>query len=305
MTFSIVARDAATGQLGLAVASHVLAVGRAVHHVRPGVGAVASQASALYAHGTRILSALGRGMALHDALDSSLARDHDASTRQVIAIDTSGATAVHTGSDCIRFAGHHQGPDVAMAGNILADAGVLAAMVDAGRPGFDTSAGGPSLARRLVAVLEAAQDAGGDQRGRQSASLVVVAAEDTGDPLVDRMVDVRVDDHAEPIAELARLVELAEVHHEFELAEHDLGQGRVDRASLRYEDALGRIDGPEFHVWAAVALVEAGLPDRARELVRHLRDRDDAARWQEFLRRLAEAGMVDPDLVTAWTTTDS
>lgn len=296
MTYSIVARDPETGQLGLAVQSHAFGVGRILHHVEPGVGAVATQASVLVAHGDRVLAALGRGAAPAEALSDSLARDEGAAVRQVTAIDAAGRTAAHTGEGCIPFAGHHRGHDWVVAGNILAGEQVLGAMVAAAEATTDLP-----LARRMLAVLEAAESAGGDLRGRQSAAMVVAAGASTGDPLVDLPVDVRVDDHHDPLPELARLLDIAEAHHELERAEHLLLAGRADEAVEHYEAVLARLDdADEFHLWAALALVEAGRPARAAELVAALHDRPDAERWQVFTGRLVDAGMLDARVAASW-----
>lgn len=296
MTYSIVARDPDTGQLGLAVQSHAFGVGRILHHVEPGVGAVATQASVLVAHGDRVLAALGRGAAPAEALADSLALDEGAAMRQVTAIDAAGRTAAHTGETCIPFAGHHRGHDWVVAGNILAGEQVLGAMVVTAEATNDLP-----LARRLLAVLEAAERAGGDLRGRQSATMVVAAEAATGDPLVDLLVDVRVDDHHDPLPELARLLGIAEAHHELERAEHLLLDGRADEAVGRYEVALARLDdADEFHLWAAIALVEAGRPDQAAALVAALHDRPDADRWQAFTGRLVDAGLLDARVAASW-----
>jgi uncharacterized Ntn-hydrolase superfamily protein len=307
VTYSIVARDRATGQLGIAAQSHAFGVGRMVHHVRPGIGAVASQAMALYAHGDRVLDALADGTPPDAALAASLASDADAEHRQVTVIAVDGATAAHTGARCLRFAGHHRGTDFVVAGNILEDAGVLDAMVTTATEAWPDPtaehADRPSLARRLLAVLDAAERAGGDQRGRQSASMVVVAAEASGEPLLDRLVDIRVDDSPTPLAELRRLLDLAEAHEAMEAAEHALLDGEVDRAAAIYGANLLRMgDNKEFHVWAAVALAGAGHDDEAAGVIATLRDVPDRARWEELSRRLAERDLVPADTVAGWWT---
>jgi uncharacterized Ntn-hydrolase superfamily protein len=303
VTFSIVAHDTATGHLGLAVQSRAFAVGRVIHHIHPGVGAVATQASVLAAHGERTLAAMVEGAAPAEALAASLELDDERGLRQVIAIDARGSGAAHTGSQCIAAAGHHIGDGFVVAGNILTDDTVVPAMVEAAA---DTSH--PSLTRRLLAVLTAAQAAGGDLRGRQSASMIVVGPDDTGDPLVDRMVDVRIDDHGDPIAELGRLVALAEAYHDLERAEHLLLAGVEDGDEVGLEAAvdlhlatLPRLgDDPEFVVWTAVSLVAAGRADDAAALVARLHHRLDADRWRDFASRLAAAGMVDSDVEATW-----
>lgn len=303
VTFSIVAHDPTTGQLGLAVQSRAFAVGRVIHHIHPGVGAVATQASLLAAHGERTLAAMLGGAAPSEALAASLELDDERELRQVIVIDARGSGVAHTGSECIASAGHHIGDGFVVAGNILSNDTVVPAMVEAAA---DTSH--PSLTRRLLAVLTAAQVAGGDLRGRQSASMIVVGPDDTGDPLVDRLVDVRIDDHADPIAELGRLVDLAGAHHDLERAEHLLLAGLEDGDEAALEAAvelhlatLPRLgDDPELVVWTAVSLVAAGRAADAAALVARLHHRLDADRWRDFAARLAAAGIIDPDVEATW-----
>ena len=307
MTYSIVARDRASGQLGLAAQSHAFGVGRMVNHIRPGIGAVASQAMSLYAHGDRVLDGLAAGAPPEAALARSLALDEDAGHRQVTVIAADGATAAHTGEQCLRFAGHHRGTDFVVAGNILEDAGVLDAMVAAATTAWPDPVADPdnrpSLARRMLAVLDAAEAAGGDQRGRQSASMIVVAATPMGEPLLDRPVDIRVDDSPAPLLELARLVDLAEAHQAIEAAEHALLDGDLDTAAAVYAATLLRMgDNKEFHVWAAVALAGAGRADEAAAVIATLHDAPDRARWEELSHRLAERGMVPAHVVADWWT---
>ncbi len=303
MTFSIVAHDPETGQVGLAVQSKAFGVGRILHHVHPGVGAVATQASVLSAHGTRTLAAMVDGASPAEALASSLDQDEGRERRQVIAIDVQGRTAGHTGSACIAAASHHLDETFAVAGNILVDDEVVPAMVEAARDPSHRS-----LARRLLAVLVAGQAAGGDLRGRQSASMLVVGPHDTGDPLVDHLVDVRVDDHADPIPELARLLGIAEAHHDLERAEHlllDAGSDGTDDDVAAAVDlhvaTLPRLgDDPEFVIWTALSLVSAGRGDDAEAQVARLHDHPEADRWQAFTARLADAGMLDPEVEATW-----
>ncbi|MGE5691999.1 MAG: DUF1028 domain-containing protein [Pseudomonadota bacterium] len=201
-TFSIVAADPEAREVGCAVQSKYFAVGTVVPWARAGVGAVATQAAGVAAYGPRALEELAHGAAPDEALAHVLADDEERETRQLGAVTAAGAAAGHTGADCLAWAGHRTGPGYAVQGNILASEDVAIAMEAA----FLDSAGMP-LAHRLIAALEAGQAAGGDARGQQSAAVVVertgAAAESREG--VDRVVDLRVDDHAEPIRELRRL----------------------------------------------------------------------------------------------------
>jgi uncharacterized Ntn-hydrolase superfamily protein len=203
-TFSIVAFDPENGDVGVAVESKYFAVGAVVPWARAGVGAVATQAAGRAAYGPEILDLLARGLEPAGAIEHALADDERRETRQLGVVDARGRAAAFTGSECNEWAGHATGSGYAAQGNILAGEEVVAEMARA----LETTSG--ALAERLVVALEAAQAAGGDRRGQQSAALVVerpggipASRED-----VDRVVDLRVDDHAEPIRELRRLLEL-------------------------------------------------------------------------------------------------
>ncbi len=201
-TFSIVALDSETGEIGCAVQSRYFAVGNVVPWARAGVGAVATQAAGVAAFGPRILDLLSTGIGPEEAISQALAADAGKATRQLGVVAADGSAAAHTGADCLAWAGHRTGPGYAVQGNILAGEAVVLEMERA------HLATGGSLAERLVLALEAGQAAGGDVRGQQSAAVVVErpgAAAETREG-VDRVCDLRVDDHPEPIAELRRLV---------------------------------------------------------------------------------------------------
>ncbi len=201
-TFSIVACDLDAGEWGVAVQSRYFAVGAAVPYARAGVGAVATQAWFHPDHGRRALALLAEGQAAPAVLERLLAGDPARRVRQLAVVDARGQVAAWTGPDCIEWAGHRWGRHFSCQGNILAGPEVVSAMAEA----FE--GGGGRLADRLVAALRAGQGAGGDRRGKQSAALLVVR-EGTGFAGIgDRGVDIRVDDHPEPIEELARLLEV-------------------------------------------------------------------------------------------------
>ena len=201
-TFSIVAYDPHSGDLGVAVASKFLAVGSVVPWARAGAGAVATQARANIAYGPDGLALLERGRSAQEALDQLLASDELREQCQIGIVDTHGGAAAHTGVECMDWAGHVVGAGFAAQGNILAGAAVVQALA-----GAFTQAGG-ELAERLLAALAAGDAAGGDKRGRQSAALYVARAGGSYGGLLDRYIDLRVDDHPAPIPELARLLKL-------------------------------------------------------------------------------------------------
>ena len=246
-TYSIVARDPATGELGVAVQSHWFSVGSIVTWARPGVGAVATQSVAEPAYGPRLLARLATGEDPTAALAAELAADDSARFRQVAAIDAAGRLAAHTGEGCMGFAGHSTGPEFSAQANMMASEAVWPAMATA----FEAATG--PLERRLLAALEAAEEAGGDVRGKQSAALLVVPSE--GDAWRAK-VELRVEDAPEPLAELGRLLDLHDAYEIADRADSLAGQGRHDEAAELYGRAA-----------------EAAPPERRARLLGRARNR--------------------------------
>jgi uncharacterized Ntn-hydrolase superfamily protein len=201
-TFSIVARDPVNGDLGVAVQSKFLAVGAVVPWARAGVGAVATQSFVNSAYGPEGLRLMAAGWTAEEALHQLLAADHDIAQRQVLLVDANGQGAAHTGEGCFDWAGHIVGDNYACAGNILVGQETVQAMADT----FEASS--EPLAERLVAALASGQAAGGDSRGQQSAALLVVRVGGGYGGRNDRYIDLRTDDHPDPITELGRILKL-------------------------------------------------------------------------------------------------
>jgi uncharacterized Ntn-hydrolase superfamily protein len=227
VTFSLVAHDAADGRLGVAVATCALAVGRSVPWARGGVGAIATQAHTDRAYGARGLDLLAGGASPEAALHQLLAEDTDADARQVALVDRHGRVSAWTGGSCLSACGHVTGDGFAAQGNMLASRSVVPTMAEA----FVAADG--ELADRLLVALAAAEDAGGDVRGRQSAALLVVADEPTDRPWDAVPVDLRVDDAAEPVAELRRLFELQRAYEQGDWATLGGTGTRRDAGALR------------------------------------------------------------------------
>jgi uncharacterized Ntn-hydrolase superfamily protein len=206
MTFSIVALDEATGDLGVAVQSKFLAVGAVVPWARAGVGAVATQSFANVAYGPDGLTLLAGGASAQEALDRLVAADDLRADRQAGIVDGAGRSATWTGRGCFAWAGGRTGPGYAAQGNILGGAAVVDALVNT------FTAGRGAFPERLVACLQAADEAGGDRRGRESAAIVVVRERGGYGGGNDRWIDLRVDDHSDPIGELGRLLDLQRLY---------------------------------------------------------------------------------------------
>jgi uncharacterized Ntn-hydrolase superfamily protein len=274
-TYSIVARDPSSGEIGVAVQSHWFAVGAVVSWARPGVGAAATQSVAEVAHGANTLERLGDGLDAAAAIAAVLSDDALAHFRQLGAVDARGAAAAHTGTGCIPYAGHLVGADFACQANMMATETVPAAMADA------YSAHGGDLADRLMAALDAAEAAGGDVRGRQSAALLVVPA--AGEPWRTRF-DLRVDDDTEPLDELRRLLRLARAYELASQADELLAASDHAAASQRYVRAAELApEADELLFWAGLGVAAEDM-DAGVELVRKAAARKPA--WLTLLERL-------------------
>jgi uncharacterized Ntn-hydrolase superfamily protein len=267
-----------------------------VSWAEPGVGAVATQSIVEPAYGPRGLGQLRRGASAPDALRRLLGDDEQAAVRQVAIVDKHGRVAVHTGPRCIREAGHRVADGVSAQANMMERPTVPDAMVEA----FRSSDAG--FAARLLAALEAAEHEGGDIRGRQSAAMVVVAPSATGQPMEDRPVDLRVDDHPDPVAELRRLLGLSSSYARVEVGDELAAAGDLDGALIEYSAAHAeQPDNAELAFWHGVTLAANGREPEARELLeRAYAEREG---WRELLRRLPEAGLFpdDPALLDRMT----
>ena len=287
MTYSIVARCPRTGQLGVAVQSHFFSVGSVVPWLEAGVGAVATQATAEIAHGPDGLSQLRAGRSPMEALHAILAADPHAETRQVGLIDIDGHAAAHTGQACIAHAGHVIGDGFTVQANMMARPGVPEAMAAA-----FSDAGGP-LDGRLLDALDAAEAAGGDIRGQQSAALVVVDGQPAARSGHERVVDVRVDDALAPLVELRRLVELGRAYRSMEEAEEAMTRGDLDTAQSIYAVSIAaQPANPEFPFWHAVLLAGLGRDAEARAVIAPVFARPDGDGWRELVGRLAAADLL-------------
>lgn len=290
-TYSIVARDPATGELGAAVQSHWFAVGTLCAWVEAGVGAVATQAMVDPGYGKLGLDLMRAGKSAPDALRGLIAADGAREVRQVAMIDAQGQVAAHTGNKTISAAGHLVGKDYSVQANLMLNDEVWPAMAKA----FEKAEG--DLAERMIAALEAGQAAGGDVRGQQSAALVVTG-KPTGRPWLDRTFDLRVDDHPEPLKELRRLVVLQRAFNHMNAGDKAMEQKDHAKALEEYE-AAARLapDNAELVYWHAVALVNMQRTEDAMPLFRKVFARDK--NWVTLTPRLAEAELLpnDPKLI--------
>ena len=295
-TYSIVARDPNTGEMGVAVQSHWFSVGSVVPWAEAGVGAVATQSLVDPAYGPLGLEFMRLGRSAPEALRSVLAGDTGREVRQVAMIDANGNVAAHTGRRCIADAGHvaYADDQFSVQANLMANDQVWPAMAKAYRehPG--------DLVDRMIAALEAAQRAGGDIRGRQSAALLVVSGTPTGKPWTDRRFDLRVEDHPRPVDELKRLADLQRAYLRMNAGDVAIEHGDFETAAREY--GVAERLAPhivEIPFWHAVSLVGSGRVDEALPIFKRVFEREPI--WVELVSRLVKAELLpnDPGTIDA------
>ena len=288
-TYSIVARDSATGEMAVAVQSHWFSVGTTVSWAEAGIGAIATQSFVNKSFGPRGLDLLRSGLTAGQALDSLLKTDEGREVRQVAIVDTKGNVAVFTGKNCIKEAGHRSGPGFSVQANMMLNDKVPAAMALAFEQG-----GKEPLGERMIRALEAAQKAGGDIRGQQSAALLIVPGRSEEKPWEERTVDLRVDDHPTPVREIRRLygVHLAYQH----MNNGDLAVEKNDMATAmkEYGAAMKRMPANlEMQYWTAITLANNKQLKEALPILKKVFAQDK--NWKELTRRLPRVGLLTVD----------
>ncbi len=287
-TYSIVARDSVTGEMGVAVQSHWFSVGPVVPWARAGVGAVATQSLVLVSYGPLGLELMEQGMSAREALEKLVEEDPHASVRQVAMVDRDGNVAVHTGDSCIAHASHRAGAGFSVQANMMLTGGVPAAMAGA----FESAEG--DLAERMLASLEAAEREGGDIRGRQSAAIVVVRAVPSDEPWSDVVMDLRVEDHPRPVEELRRLVRLERAYEFENLGDEAMAEGDLAAAMEAYGEAAKLApDNLELAFWQGVSLINVGRDAEGIAIIKPVVERDP--NWKELLGRLPRSGLLRVD----------
>ncbi|HEY0737762.1 MAG TPA: DUF1028 domain-containing protein [Herpetosiphonaceae bacterium] len=288
MTYSIVAYDATTQQLGVGVQTHQPSVGAGVPWVKAGVGAIATQSVTNRSFGPLGLELLSGDLSAEQTLAALLASDPDAALRQVAVVDREGRVAAHTGARCIPFAGHRLGNGYSVQANMMLRDTVPDAMAAA----FEAAQG--SLMERLLVALEAAEAEGGDIRGAQSAALLVLSS-NPGPDWHNVVCDLRVDDHVTPLAELRRLVEQRLADRLSDEGEEQARRGEIEVAIATFAEARARSHDPsELQFWQAMILAdECQRFDEARKLLRDLVSREP--QWRELVGRLVPAQLIKPE----------
>jgi uncharacterized Ntn-hydrolase superfamily protein len=287
-TFSIVARDSVTGDLGVAVQSHYFAVGPVVPWAEPGVGAVATQSLVEIAYGPKGLALMKAGKSAPEVLAELVAADSGRGGRQVAMVDTQGRVAAYSGPKCIPAAGHEVGEQFSCQANLMSNDHIWPAMAKAYR------AAKGDLAERLLQALEAAQKAGGDIRGQQSAAIVIVKGTASDRPWADRILDLRVDDSPKPIEELRRLVKEWRAYRWVDRGDSCVTAQNMPAAKDAYaEGARLAPDNMEIVFWEAVSLFSVGHEKEALPLFHKVFLREP--RWRELVPRLSGPIGLLPD----------
>lgn len=287
-TYSIVARDASTGEMGVAVQSHYFSVGPVVPWAEAGVGAVATQSLVLIDYGPNGLALMKQGLTAREALDSLLKADPNNDGRQVAMVDTKGNIAAYTGRNCIPDAGDVQGDQFSCQANLMANPTIWPAM----KAAFEKASG--DLAERMLVALEAAQKAGGDIRGQQSAAIVVVKGKASGKPWNDFVVNLRVEDNDEPLKELRRLLKLRRAYNFEDAGDNLTSEKKPEAAAKAYAEATRLApDVVELQFWAAVTMYTNGQEAEGLKLFRAVFGRE--TQWVDLIPRLAKVGLFPND----------
>jgi len=287
-TYSIVAYDEETGELGVAVQSHWFSVGSLVPWAKAGVGAVATQSFVKVEYGPEGLLRMENGQSAQEALNGLISEDSGESVRQVAMIDVHGDVAAHTGSKCIYAAGHLIGKNYSVQANLMDKESVWPAMAEA----FEGAEG--DLAEKMMMALEAAEIEGGDIRGKQSAAMLIVSGNPTGVAWKDIVLDLRVDDHAEPLNELRRLIRIHRAYQHANKGDHLLEKDDIEKALIEYEKASEFYpENPELPYWAAITMASKGNLDKALPIFLDVFKREP--RLRTLTPRLVNSGLLPND----------
>jgi len=287
-TYSIVALDETTGELGVAVQSHWFSVGFLVPWAKAGVGAVATQSFVKVDYGPDGLQLMESGITAVDALKTLTSKDDGEAVRQVGMIDIKGNVAAHTGSRCIKYAGHIVGKNYSVQANMMANGTVPKAMAVA----FEKTKG--DLADRMMAALEAAEAEGGDIRGKQSAAMVIVSGEPSGVDWKDTKLSLRIEDHPTPLIELKRLIRVHRAYQHANMGDHYMETEEIDKALIEYSKAAEYYpENAELPYWSAVALANGGRLEEALPVFQSVFQRNPDLKT--MTPRLVKSGLLPDD----------
>jgi uncharacterized Ntn-hydrolase superfamily protein len=285
-TFSIVARDSATGEMAVGVQSHWFSVGTAVSWGEAGVGVVATQSFVDKSYGPKGLALMKKGYTAQQALDELKNKDAGVDVRQVAFIDAKGNVASHTGKKCIQYASDITGTNFSVQSNMMLGGKVCEAMAASFR-----SSAGKTLGERVLLALEAAQGAGGDIRGMQSAALIIVLGTPNDQPWNDKLVDVRVDDNPQPLKELRRLYNIHIAYQHMNSGDLAVEKNDMGLAMKEYNAAMKMFPANlEMQYWTAVTLANTKQIDKALPMFKKIFAKDK--NWKELTKRLPPTGVL-------------
>jgi len=286
-TYSIVARDPVTGEMAVGVQSHWFSVGSLVSWGESGVGVVATQSFVNPSYGLRGLELLKQGKTAQEALDILTESDEGREVRQAAIVDTNGNVAAVTGNMCIPFASHITGDNFSVQANMMLTDEVPSAMSDT----FLKYSNLP-LAERVIKAMEAAEKAGGDVRGKQSAVLIVVSGNPEQPAWEDKIINLRVDDHNDPVTELARLLRVHRAYQHMNNGDYAVEEGDMVKALNEYSQAESLFpDNMEMKFWKAIALANNGSIQKAAEILK-ITYTDENGHWKELLMRLPKVNLL-------------
>ncbi|MFX1548905.1 MAG: DUF1028 domain-containing protein [Promethearchaeota archaeon] len=286
-TYSIVARDPQTGELGVGVQSHWFSVGSIVSWGEAGVGVVATQSLVNKSFGLRGLGFLKQGKTPKEAIDILLSDDEGRDVRQVAILDTQGRVATHTGLKCIKHAGHNVGDNFSVQANMMLSDRVWSAMAEAFEKFTNLS-----LPERIIKTLEAAESVGGDIRGKQSAALLVVAGKSTENKWEDPVIDLRVEDHIEPLKELNRLLRIFRAYEHMNNGDLAIEKGNMEKALEEYDTAQKMFpENPEMMYWTAVSLANKNKLENALVLFKKIFKKEK--NWRLLTERLPHSELLN------------
>lgn len=284
-TYSIVARDTVTGEMGVAVQSHWFSVGSIVTWGKAGVGVVATQSFVNPSFGPRGLALLENGLTPKMTVNSLLELDEGREVRQLAILDSKGNVATHTGKNCIKAAGHIIGNNFSVQANLMDKATVWPAMAKA----FENTVG--TLAERMLAAMAAAEKEGGDIRGKQSAAILVVKAKSTGNSWEDKVVDLRIEDHESPIAEMKRLLNIHYAYDFMNLGDVAVEKGDFKMAKDLYQKAQElNPNNLEMQYWYAITMANNGEVEEAKTILKSIFIKNK--KWKTLTPRLVDAGLL-------------
>ncbi|HEA30303.1 MAG TPA: DUF1028 domain-containing protein [Leeuwenhoekiella sp.] len=285
-TFSIVARDSVTGEMAVGVQSHWFSVGTSVPWGASGVGVVATQSFINPAYGPKGLQLMQDGMSATDALKKLTGEDEGRDYRQVAFLASSGKPDAYTGAKCVESAAQIIGDDFSVQANMMLNDNVVPAMAEAFRINNNLP-----LAERVMEVLKAAQAAGGDIRGRQSAAIIVVGAEPVQNSWEDHKIDLRVDDNAHPVQELERLLKTARAYEYMNRGDLAVEANDMQKALEEYGAAEALFpDNLEMSFWKAIALANSGELEEAKPIFKRIFEQDE--NWRTMIKRLVKPGLL-------------